>query len=153
MAAAFAAVAMVRLVMAKAFAVATVIIAVAGLVTRVARATLCITLGLCMVVHATCDACARSAANTGPHHGARTATDRLAHCRTGSTTHRTANHGATLVASRRGHSRTCCAADSTTNHGAVFATDALPQHSASRCTSTTAQDGRPVTGVRQWRGA
>lgn len=70
MAAAFAAVAMVRLVMAKAFAVATVIIAVAGLVTRVARATLCITLCLCMVVHAACDACARSAANTSPHHGA-----------------------------------------------------------------------------------
>ena len=46
MAAAFAAVAMVRLVMAKAFAVATVIVAVAGLVTRVARATLCITLCL-----------------------------------------------------------------------------------------------------------
>jgi hypothetical protein len=70
MAAAFAAVAMVRLVMAKAFAIATFIIAVAGLVTRVARATLCITLGLCMVVHAACDTCARSAANTSPHHGA-----------------------------------------------------------------------------------
>ncbi|MFM2251887.1 MAG: hypothetical protein RJB68_224 [Pseudomonadota bacterium] len=70
MAAAFAAVAMVRLVMAKAFAVATVITAVAGLVTRVARATLCITLGWCMVVHAACDTRARSAANTGPHHGA-----------------------------------------------------------------------------------